>query len=72
MISTAYKLCAQIIESDYPSAEWNIYPFHFSDGDNWSADDTRVYGTFTQSHYAPVQRFLLWTGGKPIRFRAVY
>jgi uncharacterized sporulation protein YeaH/YhbH (DUF444 family) len=22
--------------------EWNIYPFHFSDGDNWSADDTKV------------------------------
>ena len=20
--------------------EWNIYPFHFSDGDNWSIDDT--------------------------------
>ena len=41
MISTAYKLCAQMIEDDYPSDEWNIYPFHFSDGDNWSADDTR-------------------------------
>ena len=22
-------------------SEWNIYPFHFSDGDNWSMDDTR-------------------------------
>jgi uncharacterized sporulation protein YeaH/YhbH (DUF444 family) len=21
---------------------WNIYPFHFSDGDNWSGEDTRV------------------------------
>ena len=21
--------------------EWNIYPFHFSDGDNWSSEDTR-------------------------------
>ena len=21
-------------------ATWNIYPFHFSDGDNWSVDDT--------------------------------
>ena len=26
--------------SDYPADEWNIYPFHFSDGDNWSMDDT--------------------------------
>ncbi len=24
----------------YPPEEWNIYPFHFSDGDNWSMDDT--------------------------------
>ena len=40
MISSAYKLCAQMIASDYPSHEWNIYPFHFSDGDNWSVDDT--------------------------------
>jgi uncharacterized sporulation protein YeaH/YhbH (DUF444 family) len=40
MISSAYKLCASIIENDYPTSEWNIYPFHFSDGDNWSAEDT--------------------------------
>lgn len=40
MISSAYKLCAQIMAADYPTSEWNIYPFHFSDGDNWSMDDT--------------------------------
>ncbi len=34
MISSAYRLCADIIQSDYPSSYWNIYPFHFSDGDN--------------------------------------
>lgn len=42
MISSAYKLAADMIESDYPVSEWNIYPFHFSDGDNWSVDDTMV------------------------------
>lgn len=42
MISSAYKLCAEIIEADYPPTDYNIYPFHFSDGDNWSADDTRL------------------------------
>lgn len=41
MISSAYKVCSQIIDSDYPPSDWNIYPFHFSDGDNWSADDTK-------------------------------
>jgi sporulation protein YhbH len=40
MISSAYKLCAQLIDDHYPPEEWNIYPFHFSDGDNWSMDDT--------------------------------
>ena len=42
LISSALHLCAEIIEKDYPSSEWNIYPFHFSDGDNWSTDDTRL------------------------------
>jgi hypothetical protein len=40
MISSAYKLCADIIAKRYPADEWNVYPFHFSDGDNWSVDDT--------------------------------
>ena len=39
MISSAYKLCQQMITADYPSAEWNIYALHFSDGDNWADDD---------------------------------
>jgi uncharacterized protein len=42
MISSAYKLARDILKSDYPASSWNIYPFHFSDGDNWSADDTRL------------------------------
>lgn len=41
LISSAFKLCKEIIEEDYNPNEWNIYPFHFSDGDNWSADDTK-------------------------------
>jgi hypothetical protein len=40
MISSAYRLCLDIIEREYPVEDWNIYPFHFSDGDNWSVDDT--------------------------------
>ena len=42
MISSAYRLCADMIEASYPPQVWNIYPFHFSDGDNWSVDDTRL------------------------------
>jgi sporulation protein YhbH len=40
MISSAYKLASQIMDDRYSPEEWNIYPFHFSDGDNWSMDDT--------------------------------
>ena len=40
LISSAYKLAMKIIDQDYPSSQWNIYPFHFSDGDNWSGSDT--------------------------------
>jgi uncharacterized sporulation protein YeaH/YhbH (DUF444 family) len=42
LISSAFKLCKEVIEADYSPSEWNIYPFHFSDGDNWSTDDTKL------------------------------
>lgn len=42
LISSAYKLAIQIIEREYPREAWNIYPFHFSDGDNWSKADTQA------------------------------
>jgi len=41
IISSAYQLLDELIQRYYPPSEWNIYPFHFSDGDNWSADDTQ-------------------------------
>jgi uncharacterized sporulation protein YeaH/YhbH (DUF444 family) len=42
LISSAYLLTYKLIEENYPSQDWNIYIFHFSDGDNWSGEDTRV------------------------------
>ena len=41
-ISSAFKLCWRLMQERYPFSEWNIYPFHFSDGDNWGSDDTRT------------------------------
>jgi uncharacterized protein len=40
MISSAYRVCSELIEKEFSPASWNIYAFHFSDGDNWSVDDT--------------------------------
>lgn len=37
-ISTAYELANKIIDKRYAPDEFNIYAFHFSDGDNWGDD----------------------------------
>ncbi len=42
LISSAYMLVDSLITEFYPPDEWNIYLFQFSDGDNWSAADTRT------------------------------
>jgi len=41
LISSAYQLCKEMMDDSYDPAEWNIYPFHFSDGDNWGHEDSR-------------------------------
>ena len=38
-ISSAYKLIQKLIKEKYDPQNWNIYIFHYSDGDNWG-DDT--------------------------------
>lgn len=37
-ISSAYELADKIITTRYSPTDWNIYTFHFSDGDNWGDD----------------------------------
>lgn len=39
--SSAYKKALEIIDERYPPSRYNIYPFHFSDGDNLSSDNER-------------------------------
>lgn len=41
-VSSAYRLALEIVQQRYPSDQWNIYPFHFSDGDNWGDTDNRL------------------------------
>ncbi len=38
-ISSAYKVCAELIAREFPADDWNIYCFQFSDGDNWGEDN---------------------------------
>ncbi|WP_127531212.1 sporulation protein YhbH [Paenibacillus kobensis] len=39
--SSAYIKAIEIIDSRYPPNMYNIYPFHFSDGDNLTSDNER-------------------------------
>lgn len=38
-ISSAYKVCAELLNKTFPAEVWNIYCFQFSDGDNWGEDN---------------------------------
>ncbi|WP_018753335.1 sporulation protein YhbH [Paenibacillus sanguinis] len=39
--SSVYQKALDIIDSRYPPSSYNIYPFHFSDGDNLTSDNER-------------------------------
>lgn len=39
--SSAYQTALELIDSQYSPAKYNIYPFHFSDGDNLISDNER-------------------------------
>ncbi|TCS96823.1 sporulation protein YhbH [Hazenella coriacea] len=39
--SSAYRKALEIIDTRYPPHRYNIYPFHFSDGDNLTSDNPR-------------------------------
>ncbi len=38
--ASAYAVAAELIDSAYPTSSWNVYPFHFSDGEDWDAAET--------------------------------
>jgi sporulation protein YhbH len=41
-ISSAYEVCLKLIHEEFSPEEYNIYPFHFSDGDNFRDDDEKA------------------------------
>ena len=54
LISSAYKLAQKMIEEKYNPANWNIYVFQFSDGDNWSEDDNNVCLNLLKNFFLPI------------------
>lgn len=51
-ISSAYRVCADLVTASYPPSEWNIYCFQFSDGDNWG-EDSRLALKMLSEHIVP-------------------
>lgn len=65
--SSVYKYALNLIERDYPPAHFNVYPVHFTDGDNIGSDNTKAmhlmqelvessrvvgYGEILRTHYS--------------------
>ncbi|CDQ21194.1 hypothetical protein SAMN05192559_10626 [Halobacillus karajensis] len=46
--SSAYRKALELIETKYSPERYNIYPFHFSDGDNLTSDNKRCLGLIEQ------------------------
>ncbi len=53
-ISSAFRFAKGLIETEYVPEEWNVYLFHFSDGDNSSESDSRECCTILTEHLLPV------------------
>jgi hypothetical protein len=52
-ISSAFRVAREIIDNHYAPSEWNIYLFHFSDGDNSSESDSRECCALLKEHLLP-------------------
>jgi uncharacterized sporulation protein YeaH/YhbH (DUF444 family) len=52
-ISSAFRLARELIEHHYAPSDWNIYLFHFSDGDNSSESDSRECCTMLRENLLP-------------------
>jgi uncharacterized sporulation protein YeaH/YhbH (DUF444 family) len=56
-ISSAYELADKVITKKYPPDQWNIYAFHFSDGDNWGDDIPHCIEILTEKLLPKVNLF---------------
>lgn len=54
LISSSYECCLKIIEEEYDPNDWNIYIFQFSDGDNWSGEDSNKCMKILEEKILPI------------------
>lgn len=53
-ISSALNCCKALLDANYDPADWNMYVFHFSDGDNSSEADNRLCVQLIEKHFVPI------------------
>jgi uncharacterized sporulation protein YeaH/YhbH (DUF444 family) len=53
VISSAYELAERVIAERYPPQDWNLYLFHFTDGENYSRQDTEKCLDMLQQRLLP-------------------
>jgi hypothetical protein len=56
-ISSAYKVCADLLAREFLPSEWNIYCFQFSDGDNWGEDNEKSLAILRETLLPQVNLF---------------
>lgn len=56
-ISSAYEMANRIIDTRYKPSDWNLYAFHFSDGDNWGDDIPKCLEVLAQQLLPKVNLF---------------
>jgi len=59
-ISSAYLLLDKIIGEEYPAFDWNLYAFHFSDGDNWGSGDTELCLRLLDENLLPIMNLFAY------------
>ena len=63
-ISSAFKTCKSLLDAHYSPDEWNIYLFHFSDGDNSSEADSRDCVKILKEQLIPVSNMFGYCQGR--------
>ena len=53
-ISSAFQCCEELLKAHYDPGAWNIYLFHFSDGDNSSEADNRLCVKVLDQNLIPI------------------
>lgn len=60
LISSAYTLATEMLKESYPKDDWNVYLFHFSDGDNWSDEDSALCVSLLREHLLPASNLFAY------------